>query len=297
MFADAIEKVGGFTRPIKIISRLYKDTAVTPGCATMFFVNDEGWALTCKHVANEIIAADKINDRYGHFRAGLNEIIGSPKAKVLTRSLEQKYEFGPKKVCQMKVQFPDCVTFTDGFKIDINVHPEYDIALLHFRDFDKTLYHGHAVFAKDSSKIRPGDYLVRLGFPFPEFKDYRYDEEHEDIVWDNSGRPTTPRFPIDGMYTRGVADKDGKLVGIELSTPGLRGQSGGPLFDENGIIYGMQSLTKHLHLGFDMINEHMQINGRQQVINNQPFLHVGHCVHVDVIKEYLRSQGVKYYEE
>ena len=99
------------------------------------------------------------------------------------------------------------------------------------------------------------------------------------------------------MYTRGVADKDGKLVGIELSTHGLRVQSGGPLFDENGIIYGMQSLTKHLHLGFDMINEHMQINGRQQVINNQPFLHVGHCVHVDVIKEYLRSQGVKYYEE
>ena len=107
----------------------------------------------------------------------------------------------------------------------------------------------------------------------------------------------TPRFPIDGMYTRNVANKDGKIIGIELSTPGLRGQSGGPLFDENGIIYGMQSLTKHLHLGFDMINDHMTINGRQQVINNQPFLHVGHCVHVDVIKEFLDSKGVKYYTE
>lgn len=294
MFADAIEKVGGFTRPIKFISRNYKDNVIVPGCATMFFVNSDGWALTCKHVANEIIAADKINNNYSQFKASMADIAGSPKAKALMKGLEQKFNLAPKKAIQMKVQFPDCV---DRFKeIDITVDPEYDIALLHFKGFDRVVYHGHAVFAKDSKAIRPGDTLVRLGFPFPEFSDFGYDEEHDDIVWTN-GRAGTPRFPIDGMYTRGVADKNGKLMGIELSTPGLRGQSGGPLFDSDGIIYGMQSLTKHLHLGFDMINEHMQINGRQQTINNQPFLHVGHCVHVDVIKEFLNRHNVKYFEE
>ena len=294
MFADAIEKVGGFTRPIKFISRLYKDNIISPGCATMFFVNDEGWALTCKHVANEIIGADKINNRFAQFKTSVIEIQDSPKVKVLTRSLEQKYQLGPKKIAQMKVQFPDCI---DGFKeIDINVHPEYDLALLHFKGYNRILYHGHAVFAKDASAIRPGDTLVRLGFPFPEFNDFTYDQERDDITW-CQGRSSTPRFPIDGMYTRGVANKDGKLVGIELSTPGLRGQSGGPLFDQNGVIYGMQSLTKHLHLGFDMINEHMTINGRPQVINNQPFLHVGHCVHLNVIKAFLDSHKVKYYTE
>lgn len=294
MFADAIEKVGGFTRPIKFISRNYKDNVIVPGCATMFFVNSDGWALTCKHVANEIIAADKINNNYSQFKASMADIAGSPKAKALMKGLEQKFNLAPKKAIQMKVQFPDCV---DCFKeIDITVDPEYDIALLHFKGFDRVVYHGHAVFAKDSKAIRPGDTLVRLGFPFPEFSDFGYDEEHDDIVWTN-GRAGTPRFPIDGMYTRGVADKNGKLMGIELSTPGLRGQSGGPLFDSDGIIYGMQSLTKHLHLGFDMINEHMQINGRQQTINNQPFLHVGHCVHVDVIKEFLNRHNVKYFEE
>ena len=295
MFADAIEKVGGFTRPIKFISRIYKDTVISPGCATMFFVNDEGWALTCKHVANEIIAADKINDRFAHFKAGLSELQGNPKAKALIRGLEQKYELGPKKLAQMKVQFPDCV---DRFnEIDITVHPDYDLAIIHLKGFNKVLYKGHAVLAKDSKAIRPGDTLVRLGFPFPEFTDFGYDEAHDDIVWDKSGRTATPRFPIDGMYTRGVADKDGRIIGIELSTPGLRGQSGGPLFDKNGVIYGMQSLTKHLHLGFDMINEHKLINGRQQVINNQPFLHVGHCVHIDIIKEFLDKYNVKYYTE
>ena len=102
MFADAIEKVGGFTRPIKFISRIYKDNIISPGCATMFFVNEDGWALTCKHVANEIIAADKINDRFSHFKASMAEISGNPKAKALARGLEQKYELGPKKLAQMK---------------------------------------------------------------------------------------------------------------------------------------------------------------------------------------------------
>jgi len=44
---------------------------------------------------------------------------------------------------------------------------------------------------------------------------------------------------------------EGEIMGIELSTPGLRGQSGGPLFNSEGIICGMQSSTNHLHLGFE----------------------------------------------
>ena len=48
-------------------------------------------------------------------------------------------------------------------------------------------------------------------------------------------------------------------------------------------------MTNHLHLGFDMKNEKMIINGKQEVINNQPFLHVGQCVHVDVIKAFLEE--------
>ena len=42
MFADAIEYVGGFTRPVKFITRNYNTGTVLPGTATLFFVNDEG---------------------------------------------------------------------------------------------------------------------------------------------------------------------------------------------------------------------------------------------------------------
>lgn len=37
---------------------------------------------------------------------------------------------------------------------------------------------------------------------------------------------------------------------IETSTPRLRGQSGGPIFDVNGAIWAIQSQTHHLKLGF-----------------------------------------------
>ena len=96
MFADAIEKVGGFTRPIKFISRIYKDNVIAPGCATMFFVNDEGWALTCKHVANQIIAADQTNNRYAQFKAGMAEIAKAPRPRSLPEGLSRNTNWVPK---------------------------------------------------------------------------------------------------------------------------------------------------------------------------------------------------------
>ena len=108
---------------------------------------------------------------------------------------------------------------------------------------------------------------------------------------------STPRFPIDGMMTRQIADANGTIFGIEMSTPGLRGQSGGPLFDEDGIIYGMQFATKHLHLGFDIIDMKIQSGGMERTVSNQPFLHVGHCIYVEVIKDFLREKDIEFFEE
>ena len=87
------------------------------------------------------------------------------------------------------------------------------------------------------------------------------------------------------------------MMGFELSTPGLRGQSGGPAFNQQGLICGMQSRTNHLHLGFDMKGFEYKANGVSTKVNNQPFLHVGHCIHVDIIKDFLKSNNIKYYEE
>lgn len=293
MFANAIDLVGNFTRPVKVITRNYKDTTIVPGTATIFFVNDEGCAITCKHVAEELIIADSINQNYNNFKNECTQLPNDNKRRSAIKKLEYKYNLSSSQVAQMKVQFPDCVgAFSD---IDIQLHPNYDVAILKFKGYSSKYYTGHAVFAKDGNGIRPGDFLCRLGYPFPEFEDFLFDSSNDDIYWDASKNASTPRFPIDGMFTRHLVDETGKLFGIEISTPGLRGQSGGPLFTSNGLIYGIQSMTHHLHLGFDMVKEKMIINGKQTTINNQPFLHVGQCVHVDVIKEFLDMQKIKYY--
>ena len=89
---------------------------------------------------------------------------------------------------------------------------------------------------------------------------------------------------------------NGIITGIELSTPGLRGQSGGPLFDQKGVVYGMQSSTYHVHLGFDIKDKEIRENGRAKKVSNHPFLYLGRCVHVDVIKAFLKEKSTKFYE-
>jgi hypothetical protein len=94
-----------------------------------------------------------------------------------------------------------------------------------------------------------------------------------------------------------LGDPKGKIYGIELSTPGLRGQSGGPLFDPEGKIVGMQSRTKHLHLGFDIEEKTIVAHGKTKKVNDYAFIHLGECIHVSVIKDFLRTHQVRFLEE
>ena len=98
------------------------------------------------------------------------------------------------------------------------------------------------------------------------------------------------------MITRFLADQNGKY-GIELSTPGLRGQSGGPLFDSDGIVYGMQSRTKHLHLGFDIENTEILSKGQLKKVSDYSFIHLGECIDVDVIKDFLKQHKISFKEQ
>lgn len=293
MFANSIETISGFTRPIRFISRNYKSSTVLPGLATLFFINENGYALTCRHVVEQLIGTETINQNYLNFKNECAQLPNDNKKRSAIKKLEQKYNIKSNQTVQSKVNFPDCVDMVD--EIEYTLHDEYDIAVIHFKGFKNIAYKGHAVLAKNSNETRPGDILCRLGFPFPEFTDFRYDSINDDIDWDSTGVSNTPWFPIDGMFTRHLADEYGNIVGIELSTPGLRGQSGGPLFSSNGIIHGVQSMTNHLHLGFDMVKEKMILNGQQEIVNNQPFLHVGQCVHINIIKKFLDVHNIKYY--
>ncbi|MFN3999531.1 serine protease [Algoriphagus sp.] len=289
MFVNAIQKVAGFTRAIHSISRNFGGGKIERGAATLFFVNQEGWALTCKHVAQWITQADAINKKYLQYQtesAGLNT--GQRKALAKRMGLDES------KTAEMKVTFVDCVNHISNIRFFL--HSEYDLALLKFEGFEKVSISGNPIFLKEDQSAQPGAMLCRLGFPFPEFSNFQLNEEKDTLEWIKTGQPRSPRFPIEGMLTRFLGDKSGKVYGIEMSTPGLRGQSGGPLFDNEGRIVGMQSRTKHLHLGFDIEEKEVIAHGKVKKVNDYAFIHLGECIHVSVIKEFLRKNEVNFEE-
>ncbi|MBO0929617.1 S1 family peptidase [Fibrella aquatilis] len=295
MFVNAIDRVDPFTRPIHSILRLFGHNEIVPGSATLFFVNEQACAVTCKHVAELIAQSDAIFRHYNTFRAELRQFQRDRNYATIQKKLEEKYQFKSETVIRLRNMFMNCVDQFSELKIDL--HPTQDLAILRFIGYNKLLYKSHAVFLRDSSRVRPGRTLCRLGYPFPEFTNYLYNAKTDDIEWTVGGRETTPKFPIDGIVTRLLSDNGADVTGIEMSTPGLRGQSGGPLFDTNGVVYGMQTETRHLHLGFDIEDRQVLVNGRKARVSNYPFLNVGACVHVDVIKRFLADNGVNYFEE
>ncbi len=293
MFVKAIETIDQFTKPIHTITRSYGGI-LTPGTSTLFFVNEEAVAITCKHVLNLIVQADGINALFHQFMAERNKLPRDSKFKRNLAGLELKYKYTKETTVQIKNQFLNSV---DQFSsIDCIAHPSIDLAIIKFKGFTKLHYQSHAIFVKDPEKIKQGRYLCRLGYPFPEFNNYQHNPETDDIEWTDQGNPNSPRFPLDGIITRFGGDGN-QIISIEMSTPGLRGQSGGPLFDTNGLVYGMQYMTSHLHLGFDIKEKELIHEGRKIKVSNYPFLHVGHCIHVDRIKEFLTLHQVKFYEE
>ena len=105
---------------------------------------------------------------------------------------------------------------------------------------------------------------------------------------------TVPFFPIEGIYTREIIagqtpDKQVNIKFIETSSPGLRGQSGGPIVDTQGNIWGIQSSTIHLPLGF---SPKLSLNGRD--VEEHQFLNVGVGVHPETIVSFLKTNNIQF---
>lgn len=278
MFADACEKAAMFTRPV-IVSTRTVDGTVHATCGAFVVINDEGWIMTAGHIF----------DSYVKFQADQNKI-----AEIDTINSQPKSPGAPKAPLSKD---PDWITnhsfwwAWDGVRlVDAYVNRQLDIAVGRLQPFTPEMVRMYPKF-RNPDTMRPGTSLCRLGFPFANVES-DFDTTISAFRIKRGVLPL-PLFPNDGIHTRNIMNgesKDGyELLYVETSAPGLKGQSGGPIFDKDCNIYAMQAQTAHFPLGFQPTAE----NNGQRVVENQ-FINVGLGVHSKVIMKILRDKNVKY---
>jgi hypothetical protein len=265
MFADAYEIASEYTFPVVISSVDTKDECKA-GIGSFVVVNADGWAITAAHVFKQALdlqqscaAVREHESRKSKIES--DDLLSAKQKKMQLRGLRKPGAKAPKASSVLW-----CVQHTT---VDLNVHliPEVDLAVFKFEGLKLPKGFRPPEFKSSAKGLRPGTSLARLGFPFHEITP-TYDEARNEFNLPPGALPI-PRFPIEGIMTREVnistARKcDYPLQLIETSSPGLRGQSGGPIFDRSGAVWGIQSSTRHLPLGFaptyDKKTEHQFLN-------------------------------------
>jgi hypothetical protein len=164
-----------------------------------------------------------------------------------------------------------------------------DIAVARLASFDTSRIPIFPTFRKTSADFETGTSLCRMGFPFWDVKPQWNAAANSFNLTQNM---PLPLFANEGILARQfemiLTDPAGNPVpplpyrirGIETSNAGLLGQSGGPIFDQNGIVWGVQTSTVSYPL--DLNTE-----------DNQ-YYNVGVGCHSETVIGLLTQRGVKH---
>ncbi len=287
MFATALKLVSKFTYPVIISKRLY-DGTVQCGCATFIVLNPEGWILTAAHVIRDLLLADAHAVEITQYKDQLAAIEANPKLSKNQKGLAIRGQ-------RVNSQWIANCAYWWGFegkKIETYHYDNLaDLAIGRLVPFHGSEISVYPTFKNPSDELLTGTSLCRLGFPFHKIE-ATFDETTSSFQVEGNVLPM-PRFPNDGIHTRDKVVIDAatgrQAKFIETSSPGLRGQSGGPIFDMQGNIWGIQSHTDHLALGFSPV---VHDQGREFV--EQQFLNVGLGSHVEEIVRLLREHNISF---
>jgi len=289
MFSQACEAAMQFTRPV-VTSLRFLNGTVQSGPATYVVVNRDGWFITAAHIIEPSSVADQHKQKVNQYRQQVGSISANP-----TLGEREKR----KKIAKVPKNDAWITNYSfwwgiDGMTADALVYPGPDLAIGQLKPFDPSWIGQYPKF-KNPAKLPIGTSLCRLGFPFCESQ-CEFDEATNNF----KVSPQLAFFPIEGMFTRTVIidlnhEENGKVVKtetvkfIETTSPGLRGHSGGPVFDRNGVVWGIQSRTTHFQLGFNP-----EVKTGNKTESFQQFLNAGWAVHPEVILTLLTQNGVKF---
>lgn len=286
MFANAIESIKESIRPMHVIRRRFGDNAILPDIATLFFVNENGYAITSKRVSSILQASANTEQVYRMYLQRKSELPHDESFRFALKRLEKDMKLTPETLIQIRYAFMGCAK--GNVRIQCTPHPKYDLALLHFST-DEQLSRRYVTFAEHAPK--QGQSVCRLGFPMPEFKNYRMNDTIDAIEFTDTGKIASSLFALDGMVTRFLSDGE-RTFATETTNAGPIGMNGAPMFDAEGHVVGMQSGIGIMMLGADI---KMETPNHESFIDHGS-MHLAVNVHLDVIKDFLRAQNVMFYE-
>jgi hypothetical protein len=286
LFARAYAVAAGFTRPIVISHRTWAGR-VEANAATYVILNSDGWFATAAHVFGPHVKFDSDRAEIAAHRAALDALEADPDLSASRRRSQRRLlESGAR---------PDWLTNISywwgrdgvGF-VDVQFDGELDLAIGRLDPFPSDFASSFPTFKNPDVDFDPGTSLCRLGYPFHEI-DVSFDAATNAFMID---KKQLAAFPLEGIFTRTISGGTNTagsipILMIETSSPGLRGQSGGPVFDARGRVWGIQSRTKHIALGFNPV---VEVSGRK--VEEHQFINLGWAVHPRVVIDYARARGV-----
>ena len=280
MYKKAIKENSKYLLPFIEGIKFFGSDEIEHAIGTMMIINKNGDVLTCKHIAQRFVENDMLSKRY-------KKMIED--TKIMSKEeVKKKYNVDDNCVALSNISLP--FKIDDRVDIQIKMHETLDMAIIRFKGV-KFDYDRFPVF----SRVMPqqGQSLCKLGYAFPEYDYFEYSKKEKNIVLKENITSNFPLFPIDGIVTRLMADEHGKVDYFETSTPGIRGQSGGPVFSPEGIVYGMQSMTKHIDLNFD-IDTSVKRGIKSKKVVFTPFINLGVEVSSASICEFLEKNNIEF---
>jgi hypothetical protein len=286
MFAQANVIARGYTRPV-VISTCDATDKVSSSIGAYVVLNEDGWILTAWHIIDLLRQRQAQRDAYAAYLAQRKAIedaadIPAPRKKRDIQRLGTDRNW---------VKSFSAWWSYDAVTVEaVSGIPEVDLAVAKLKPFDPAWVTTYPTLRNPDSEPLPGTSLCRLGFPFHTIEPI-YDPIFD--VFDlPQGSVPPPFFPMEGILTRNILIQrtaNYPLALIETSSPGLRGQSGGPIFDTSGTVWGIQTQTNSLPLGFEPI---VEVNGRKHV--EHQFLNCGIGAHAVTVVGLLRELGIKH---
>ena len=287
MFESAVNTAMAYTRPLLTFIH-FEDGTAECHLAAFILLNRAGWVLTSAHnleIAN--LHRQHSVEREAHAQAA-NEI--AARTDLDAAAKQSQIDALPRNDRWITRYFLCFAQVAARVETAI-VAPGPDLALIRLVDFDMTGVPTWPVFQSPSQQPSLGASVCRLGYPFVQLQT-TFDLANQ--AFDISKIPAEiPTFVNDGVISRfhQVLDPATNQVAmyIETSTPGLRGQSGGPLLDRHGVVCGLQSRTIQYDLGFDAAYRRAD-----RVVTERQFLNVGLATAASEIVKLLSFNGVQF---